>query len=136
MADKNRYSILDFSKITGISTNTLRQWDSKGKLEAYRDITNDYRFYLSVHLQEVYVMYIQTQGKAPESLLTEMKNKNIDISTIHPECLTVRAYCTLTGRVYTEVIADIASGRINAVRDETNKWLINYTEYSKNMKKG
>ena len=46
------YSINEFSKILGVTPQTLRNWDSKGKLQTYHTSSNDYRYYSHEQLKE------------------------------------------------------------------------------------
>lgn len=39
------YSINKFSKILGVSAQTLRNWDKKGKLHPHHTSSNGYRYY-------------------------------------------------------------------------------------------
>lgn len=38
------YSINEFSKILGVSAQTLRNWDTNGKLHPHHTSTNGYRY--------------------------------------------------------------------------------------------
>ena len=39
------YFMNEFSKILGVSTQTLRNWDDNGKLHPYHTSANGYRYY-------------------------------------------------------------------------------------------
>ena len=39
------YSIREFSKILGVSVQTLRNWDKKGTLKPHHTSPNGYRYY-------------------------------------------------------------------------------------------
>ena len=39
------YSINKFSKILGVSAQTLRNWDANGKLHPHHTSSNGYRYY-------------------------------------------------------------------------------------------
>ena len=47
------YSINKFSKILGVSAQTLRNWDKKGKLHPYHTSSNGYRYYSHEQLNQV-----------------------------------------------------------------------------------
>ena len=47
------YSINKFSKILGISVQTLRNWDKKGKLHPHHTSSNGYRYYSHEQLNQV-----------------------------------------------------------------------------------
>ena len=50
---KQYYSINEFSKILGVSAQTLRNWDNKGKLKPHHTSTNGYRYYSHDQLSQV-----------------------------------------------------------------------------------
>ena len=47
------YSIHEFSKIIGVSAQTLRNWDSNGKLHPHHATTSGYRYYSDEQLNQV-----------------------------------------------------------------------------------
>ena len=47
------YSIHEFSKIIGVSAQTLRNWDSNGKLHPHQTTTSGYRYYSDEQLNQV-----------------------------------------------------------------------------------
>lgn len=47
------YSINEFSKILGVSAQTLRNWDANGKLHPHHTSTNGYRYYSHEQLNQV-----------------------------------------------------------------------------------
>ena len=47
------YSINKFSKILGVSAQTLRNWDKKGKLHSHHTSSNGYRYYSHEQLNQV-----------------------------------------------------------------------------------
>ena len=47
------YSIHEFSKIIGVSAQTLRNWDSNGKLHPHHTTTSGYRYYSDEQLSQV-----------------------------------------------------------------------------------
>jgi len=48
---KKYYTIKQAAKIIGVTPLTLRNWDKKGKLRAYRHPVNNYRVYKSDQLE-------------------------------------------------------------------------------------
>lgn len=48
---KNYYTIKEAAEILEVSTITLRNWDKKGLLAAYRHPINNYRIYRSDQLE-------------------------------------------------------------------------------------
>lgn len=47
------YSIHEFSKIIGVSAQTLRNWDSNGKLHPHHTTASGYRYYSNEQLNQV-----------------------------------------------------------------------------------
>ena len=47
------YSIQDFSKIIGVSAQTLRNWDANGKLHPHHTTVSGYRYYSDEQLNQV-----------------------------------------------------------------------------------
>lgn len=47
------YSIREFSKILGVSAQTLRNWDKNGKLKPHHTSSNGYRYYSNEDLNQV-----------------------------------------------------------------------------------
>uniref|UniRef100_UPI0038CD4704 MerR family transcriptional regulator n=1 Tax=Velocimicrobium porci TaxID=2606634 RepID=UPI0038CD4704 len=47
------YSINEFSKILGVSAQTLRNWDNNGKLHPHHISSNGYRYYSHEQLNQV-----------------------------------------------------------------------------------
>ena len=47
------YSINEFSKILGVSAQTLRNWDKNGKLRPQHTSSNGYRYYSHEQLNQV-----------------------------------------------------------------------------------
>ena len=55
-------SIHEFSKIIGVSAQTLRNWDSNGKLHPHHTTTSGYRYYSDEQLNQV--MNVKPKTKA------------------------------------------------------------------------
>ena len=47
------YSIHEFSKIIGVSAQTLRNWDAHGKLHPHHTTVSGYRYYSDEQLNQV-----------------------------------------------------------------------------------
>ena len=47
------YSIHKFSKIIGVSAQTLRNWDANGKLHPHHTTASGYRYYSDEQLNQV-----------------------------------------------------------------------------------
>ena len=46
------YSIHEFSKIIGVSVQTLRNWDANGKLHPHHTTVSGYRYYSDEQLNQ------------------------------------------------------------------------------------
>ena len=46
-------SVKDAAEFLGVSKDTIRRWDKKGKLKAYRHPMNHYRLYKKADLQAI-----------------------------------------------------------------------------------
>jgi excisionase family DNA binding protein len=49
--EKKYYTIKQAAKILGVTPLTLRNWDKRGKLKAYRHPINNYRVYKAPQLE-------------------------------------------------------------------------------------
>ena len=49
------YSIHEFSKIIGVSAQTLRNWDANGKLYPHHTTVSGYRYYSDEQLNQVII---------------------------------------------------------------------------------
>ena len=49
------YSIHEFSKIIGVSAQTLRNWDANGKLHPHHTTVSGYRYYSDEQLNQVII---------------------------------------------------------------------------------
>jgi hypothetical protein len=47
------YSIHEFSKIIGVSAQTLRNWDANGKLHPHHTTVSGYRYYSDEQLNQI-----------------------------------------------------------------------------------
>ena len=80
------YSINKFSKILGVSAQTLRNWDKKGKLHPHHTSSNGYRYYSHEQLNQV--MNVKPNLDRKENM---------------------KLYLTAQGKPF-EIISDIGSG--------------------------
>lgn len=100
------YSINKASKILGVSAQTLRNWDAKGKLHPHHTSSNGYRYYSQEQLNQVMnikpnldrlvIGYCRVSGnKQKDDLERQVEN--------------MKVYLTAQGKPY-EIITDIGSG--------------------------
>lgn len=66
---KGFITIKQASEILGLSAETLRKWDKKGKLKAHRDPKNRYRLYKIAEIEK----FIKTD-RIPQKLKLEIKD--------------------------------------------------------------
>ncbi len=100
------YSINKFSKILGVSAQTLRNWDKSGKLHPHHTSSNGYRYYsheqlnqvmnIKLNLDRISVGYCRvSSNKQKDDLQRQIENMQI--------------YLNAQGKPY-KIISDIGSG--------------------------
>lgn len=99
------YSIHKFAKILGVTPQTLRNWDRRGKLHPHHTAENGYRYYSEEQLHEV----LKTQPKPNRVIgycrVSSPKQKD-DLAR---QVENVRMYLLAQGEPF-EIIEDIGSG--------------------------
>ena len=68
---KKYYTIKQAAKIIGVAPLTLRNWDKRGKLKAYRHPVNNYRVYKTEQLE----LFLRKMESSREN----KKKRKIDI---------------------------------------------------------
>ncbi len=123
----NYYSIGEFSKLTGISTQTLRRWDDTGKLKAHHKTQiSGKRFYSETQLQEV----LGTK----EQPVRRINIGYIRVSTRHQkddlerQRKLMELFLSSKGEKF-KIIEDIGSG-INYNKPGLNELILNITNKS------
>ena len=100
------YSIREFSKILGVSAQTLRNWDAKGKLHPHHTSSNGYRYYSQEQLNQV--MNIKPNlDRLVIGYCRVSSNKQKD--DLDRQIENMKMYLTAQGKPY-EIITDIGSG--------------------------
>lgn len=100
------YSIREFSKILGVSAQTLRNWDVKGKLHPHHTSSNGYRYYSQEQLNQV--MNIKPNlDRLVIGYCRVSSNKQKD--DLERQIENMKMYLTAQGKPY-EIITDIGSG--------------------------
>lgn len=100
------YSIREFSKILGVSAQTLRNWDTKGKLHPHHTSSNGYRYYSQEQLSQV--MNIKPNlDRLVIGYCRVSSNKQKD--DLERQVENMKMYLTAQGKPY-EIITDIGSG--------------------------
>lgn len=100
------YSINKFSKILGVSAQTLRNWDKSGKLHPHHTSSNGYRYYSYEQLNQV--MNIKPNfDRITIGYCRVSSNKQKD--DLERQIETMKLYLTAQGKPF-EIISDIGSG--------------------------
>ena len=100
------YSINKFSKILGVSAQTLRNWDKKGKLHSHHTSSNGYRYYSHEQLNQV--MNIKPNlDRIVIGYCRVSSNKQKD--DLERQIENMKLYLTAQGKPF-EIISDIGSG--------------------------
>ena len=100
------YSINKFSKILGVSAQTLRNRDKKGKLHPHHTSSNGYRYYSHEQLNQV--MNVKPNlDRIVIGYCRVSSNKQKD--DLERQIENMKLYLTAQGRPF-EIISDIGSG--------------------------
>ena len=100
------YSINEFSKILGVSAQTLRNWDNSGKLHPHHTSSNGYRYYSHEQLNQV--MNIKPSlDRIIIGYCRVSSNKQKD--DLERQIENMKLYLTANGKPF-EIISDIGSG--------------------------
>ena len=100
------YSINKFSKILGVSAQTLRNWDAKGKLHPHHTSSNGYRYYSHEQLNQV----MNIKPKLDRLVIGYCRvSSNKQKDGLEQQIENMKMYLTAQGKPY-EIITDIGSG--------------------------
>lgn len=100
------YSIREFSKILGVSAQTLRNWDAKGKLHPHHISSNGYRYYSQEQLNQV----MNIKPKLDRLVIGYCRvSSNKQKDDLERQIENMKMYLTAQGKPY-EIITDIGSG--------------------------
>ena len=100
------YSINKFSKILGVSAQTLRNGDKKGKLHPHHTSSNGYRYYSHEQLNQV--MNVKPNlDRIVIGYCRVSSNKQKD--DLERQIENMKLYLTAQGKTF-EIISDIGSG--------------------------
>lgn len=83
---KQYLTVKEVSRILGVSPLTIRNWDQKGKLAAYRNPVNNYRLYKISEVENLLKEIEQSKGKKiisplPVLPMQESRFKKLEIET-------------------------------------------------------
>ena len=99
------YSIHEFSKMIGVSAQTLRNWDSNGKLHPHHTTASGYRYYSDEQLNQV--MNIKPKNRITIGYCRVSSHKQKD--DLERQIDNVKTYLMAKGQPF-EIISDIGSG--------------------------
>ena len=100
------YSIHEFSKMIGVSAQTLRNWDHNGKLHPHHTTASGYRYYSDKELNQV--MNIKPKNnRLTIGYCRVSSHKQKD--DLERQISNVTIYLTAQGKPF-EIISDIGSG--------------------------
>lgn len=100
------YSINEFSKILGVSAQTLRNWDRNGKLHPHHTSSNGYRYYSHEQLSQV--MNVKPNlNRITIGYCRVSSHKQKD--DLERQIENVKLYLTAKGQPF-EIISDIGPG--------------------------
>ena len=100
------YSIHEFSKILGVSAQTLRNWDNNGKLHPHHTSSNGYRYYSKEQLQQVMKRKVNLNRIVVGYCRVSSNRKKEELEKQIEE---MKQYLTEQGKPF-EIISDIGSG--------------------------
>ena len=99
------YSIHEFSKILGVSSQTLRNWDANGKLHPHHTTLSGYRYYSEEQLNQVMGIKVPNRITIGYCRVSSTKQKD----DLQRQIENVTTYLMAQGRPF-EIISDIGSG--------------------------
>ncbi|MBQ4470496.1 MAG: IS607 family transposase [Synergistaceae bacterium] len=99
------YSIHAFSKILGVTPQTLRNWDRAGKLKPHHTAANGHRYYSQEQLESITDAQKEKRITIGYCRVSSHKQKD----DLNRQCENMRAYLLAQGRPF-KIIQDIGSG--------------------------
>lgn len=100
------YSIREFSKILGVTAQTLRNWDMKGKLHPHHKSSNGYRYYSHEQLNQV----LNIKPNIDRMVIGYCRvSSNKQKDDLEKQIENMKLYLNAQGKPY-EIISDIGSG--------------------------
>ena len=99
------YTINQFSKILGVTPQTLRKWDRSGKLLPHHTSGNGYRYYSSEQLNQIRGIKPKKRTVIGYCRVSSHKQKD----DLERQIENVRNYLIAQGKTF-EIITDIGSG--------------------------
>ena len=128
------FTINKFSKIVGVTPQTLRNWDKTGKLKPHHTTENGYRYYSEEQLKQVLRTKPKSRTIVGYCRVSSPKQKD----DLEQQIENVKTYLLAQGKPF-EIVSDVGSGincrrkgllelldRIN--QDEVEKVVILYKD--------
>lgn len=100
------YTIHEFSKMLGVTPQTLRNWDRSGRLHPHHTSSNGYRYYSNEQLNQVLNRKIKNE-RIVIGYCRVSSNKQKD--DLNRQIENVKTYLLAQGNPF-EIISDIGSG--------------------------
>lgn len=79
---KKFLSVNEVAKLLGVTPLTIRNWDQKGKLAAYRHPMNNYRLYKVEDVENLLKDIDQSQGQSKKIRKAPDKPRRLKIDTL------------------------------------------------------
>ena len=99
------FTINKFSKIVGVTPQTLRNWDKAGKLKPHHTTKNGYRYYSEEQLNQVLRINPKSRTVIGYCRVSSPKQKD----DLERQIENVRTYLLAQGSPF-EIISDVGSG--------------------------
>ena len=99
------YSISKFSKILGVTPQTLRNWDKADKLKPHHTAANGYRYYSQEQLDDITNVHEGKRITIGYCRVSSSKQKD----DLNRQCENMRMYLLAQGKPF-KIIQDIGSG--------------------------
>ncbi len=79
---KQFLTVKQVARILGVTPLTIRNWDKKGRLQAYRNPINNYRVYKTEDVEDLLKQIEETKGGVAPEIQKEAGPRKIEIEEI------------------------------------------------------
>ena len=76
---KTFLTVSEVARLLGVTPLTIRNWDEKGRLVAYRHPLNNYRMYKVDDVETLLKAIEESKGKGPERKSTDTGTRKLEI---------------------------------------------------------
>ena len=101
----NKYRLHEFAKKLGVSANTLRRWDARGKLKAKRTLSN-HRYYDESDLRQLYGI---KEGNRKTVVYCRVSSQN-QKDDLKSQIVAMEQFCLSSGIAVDEWVHEIGGG--------------------------